>query len=95
MSFRKKIKTYLRQGIFLTHFIRYIFFTKKVYKLFTVLLPFIKIRQNRIFCDHFGGGGYGDNPKYIAEKLHEKCLEYEIFLYMTRKSATKIPFRNL
>lgn len=92
MSFGRKIKTYLQQGVFCTHAIRHIFFTRKLYKLFIVLLPCIKVRQNRILCDHFCGCGYGDNPKYIAENIHETYPEYEIFFVYDKDKCGRNDF---
>ena len=46
MSFIKKIIEYQKKRIFLTHLFRYVFIFKKVYKVFNLLLPFIKINQN-------------------------------------------------
>lgn len=92
MSFKEKVKAYLQQGVFFTHVIRHIFFTRKLYKLFIVLLPCIKIKQNRILCDHFCGSGYGDNPKYVSEKIHEKHLEYEIFFLYDKEKCDRKDF---
>ncbi len=92
MSIIEKIKAYLHQGVFCTHLIRHIFFTRKLYKLFIVILPCIKIRRNRIFCDHFCGNGYGDNPKYISEKMHEKHPEYEIFFLYDKEKCSRNDF---
>lgn len=92
MSFIKKIMEYQKKGIFRTHFFRYVFISKKVYKLFNLLLPFIKIKRERIFCDHFAGSSYGDNPKYIAERLHKNHPEYEIFFAYDKEKCKQSDF---
>lgn len=92
MSFIKKIIEYQKKGILLTHLFKYVFISKKVYKVFNLLLPFIKINQNRIFCDHFVGSSYGDNPKYIAEKLHSLYPEYDITFVYDKEKCKKTDF---
>lgn len=87
-----KIERYIDKGIFFNHLFRYIFFTGKVYKLFNIILPLIKVNPCRIFFDHFAGKGYGDNPKYIAEKLHEKHPEYEILFAYDKEICNKSSF---
>lgn len=38
----------------------------------------LPIRENRAVFDNFGGRGFGDNPKYIAQVLHRLAPEMEI-----------------
>lgn len=78
MSFIKKVLEYQKKGILLTHLFRYVFISKKIYKVFNLIVPFIKIKNTRIFCDHYAGSGYGDNQKYIVEELLKNHPEYEI-----------------
>lgn len=92
MSFIKKIIAYHKKGAFARHLFRYVFISKKVYKLFNLLLPFIKIKRERIFCDHFAGSSYGDNPKYIAERLHKNHQEYEIIFVYDKEKCKKLDF---
>ena len=43
------------------------FFKKFLQRPFAVLVYFLPIKENRIVFDNFGGKGYGDSTKYIAE----------------------------
>lgn len=84
-----RAKKYIKHGIFFSRLLRHISFTRKVYKLFNIIVPFIKVKPDRILCDHFSGRGYGDSPKYIAEELHKKHSEIEIyFLYDKEKCSS-------
>lgn len=86
MNLFQKAKQYLQNGTFLNHLLGHIFFSRKLYKLFNILIPFIRVRKNKIFCDSFIGSGYNGNQKYIAEKLHSLNSEYEIiFAYDKEK----------
>lgn len=92
MNFIKKSLSYFHRGIFFSHLFRHVFFFRGLYKIFNVLLPFIRIKPHRIFCDHFAGKGYADNPKYIAEKLHKKHPEFEIFFVYDKEFACRADF---
>lgn len=39
---------------------------------------FLPIKENRIVFDNFGGKGYGDSTKYIAEELIKSGRNYEL-----------------
>ena len=45
------------------------FFKKFIQRPFSAFVYFFPIKENRIVFDNFGGKGYGDNPKYIADGL--------------------------
>ncbi|WP_418748412.1 CDP-glycerol glycerophosphotransferase family protein [Faecalibacillus intestinalis] len=42
------------------------------------ILYYLPMKKDRIIFDNFGGKGFGGNPKFIAEALHEKCNKIEI-----------------
>lgn len=37
-----------------------------------------RIQANKIVFDSYGGKGYGDNPKYIAEEIHRQGLNWDM-----------------
>lgn len=87
-NFVYKISKYIKQGNFLHHILNHIFFAWKFYKVFNLLVPFVKIHEKRIFFDDFNGAGFGGNPKYICLKLHELRPEYElVFAYNMQRCA--------
>ena len=45
------------------------FFKKFLQRPFAVVMYSLSIKENRIVFDNFGGKGYGDSTKYIAEEL--------------------------
>ena len=58
--------------------------------LFRVMRVF-PIRKNKIvFAAFEGDGGFGCNPKYIAEELHKRGKEYEM-VWLTHHSAESFP----
>lgn len=91
-NFAQKIIHHLKKGDFFASLLIHIFFTRKVYKLFNLLVPFIKVQKNRIFCDAFIGSGYNGNSKYIAEKLHSLRPEYEIIFAYDKEKCKKSDF---
>lgn len=71
MNISEKIRNHLRirQRILLT------------FDLFCCLLP---IQKNKIVADNFLGRGFGDNPKYIVEKLLESDTELDIVWLLSK-----------
>ena len=62
-------------------------FGKKLYRwLFWLLLEkpvgalvyVLPVKPNRVIFDNFGGNGFGDNPKYIAQALHRLAPDLEM-----------------
>lgn len=88
----QKIVQYQKKGILLTHFFRYVFISRKIYKVFNSIVPFIKIKNTRIFCDHYAGSSYGDNQKYIAEELLKNHPEYEIIFAYDKEKCKQSDF---
>ena len=72
-------------GIFFRHIL--IHFLRPLFKHFPL--------DNRqiIFCN-FVGKGYGENPKYIAEKMHELYPEYTLFWLVDNHLFNKERFPN-
>lgn len=50
------------------------FILKSIYSIFCIF----PINNKRIFFSNFSGKRYGDNPKYISEKIHEIAPDTEI-----------------
>lgn len=92
MNLFQKAKRYLQNGTFLTHLLGHIFFSRNLYKLFNILIPFIRVRKNKIFCDSFIGSGYNGNQKYIAKELHKNHPEYEIIFAYDKDKCKKSDF---
>ena len=58
---------------------------RQFFKYFTPLFPL----RNKTVFDHFGGRGFGDNPKYIANALHEMSPKTQIFWIIDRRMTDK------
>lgn len=55
------------------------------------LLYCLPIKGNRILIDNFGGKGYGDNTKYIAEELIKSKNDYELIWLVDNISSYEFP----
>ena len=59
-----------------------VFIKKAIRKIFDCIFDYIckisPVKQNKIIFDNFGGRGYGDNPKYIAEEILKQKLPYDL-----------------
>ena len=49
------------------------------------------IKRNRILFENFTGKGFGDSPKYIAEKLLEYGDRYELYWVINKKTKCEFP----
>lgn len=67
------------------------FFKKFLQRPFAVLVYFLPIRENRIVFDNFGGKGYGDSTKYIAEELIKSGRNYELVWLVDNLSSYEFP----
>lgn len=47
-----------------------------------------KVQSNKIVFANFGGKGYGDNPKYIADEIIRQRLNYEM-VWLIKDNKTK------
>lgn len=52
---------------------------------------FLPIKENRIVFDNFGGKGYGDSTKYIAEELIKSGRNYELVWLVDNLSSYEFP----
>ena len=75
----------LCKGEFFSRLYLHFFLVRKGYKIFNILVPFIK-KKNKILCDNFVGKGYGDNPKYIVEEFHRQMPDFEI-IFLVEKNT--------
>lgn len=71
-------------------------FNRKVYKKILekpvgILFYRLPVKKNRIVFDNFGGRGYGDNPKYVADKLISMDRDYELFWLVDNLSSYSFP----
>ena len=67
------------------------FFKKFLQRPFAVLVYFLPIKENRIVFDNFGGKGYGDSTKYIAEELIKSGRNYELVWLVDNLSSYEFP----
>ena len=69
---------------------------RKVYKVFLEcpfgkLMYYLPIKKNRIVIDNFGGKGYGDSTKYIAEALIRGNCQYDIIWLVDNLASYSFP----
>lgn len=67
------------------------FFKKFLQRPFAVLVYLLPIKENRIVFDNFGGKGYGDSTKYIAEELIKSGRNYELIWLVDNLSSYEFP----
>jgi len=48
------------------------------YSFFYYFFRIFPIKKNKIFFQNFNGKGYGDNPKYIAQEILRRNLDFEL-----------------
>lgn len=51
----------------------------------------LPIDKKKIVFDNFGGKGYGDNPKYIAEEIKNRKLNFDMVWLIDNCSDIKMP----
>ena len=61
------------------------------YKYIGLFFRFLPIKNNRIVFSNFFGKGYGDNPKYIADEIIKRNLDYELIWFVKDKYYNDIP----
>lgn len=60
------------------------------YSLLFLLCRIFPVKNNKICFSAFEGGGYGCNPKYIAEKIHEENLKVQM-VWLVKDIGKKFP----
>lgn len=58
--------------------------------IFELLLRVAPINKKKIIFNNFGGKGYGDNPKYIAEEILNRSCEYDL-VWMVNDTKEAFP----
>jgi len=56
----------------------YLFYHKNLIKLAWQLFTHCKIQPDKIVFSNFNGGGYGDNPKFIAQEIIDSNLPWKL-----------------
>ena len=69
---------------------------RKIYKVlleypFGKLMYFLPIKKNRVVIDNFGGKGYGDSTKCIADGLIKANSNYDIIWLVDNISSYDFP----
>lgn len=68
----------------------YLFLHQKMIKLAWSIFTHCKLKQEKIVFSNFNGGGYGDNPKYIAQELIDSNIPYEL-IWVSGESSNTFP----
>ena len=63
---------------------------KKVKSWIISKLYIFPVQNNKIIFDNFGGRGFGDDPKYIAEELLQRNLGLKI-IWVTASPNISVP----
>lgn len=66
----------------------YLYFHKKVIQLAWNIFTHFKLDQTKIVFSNFNGGGYGDNPKFIAQEIIDAKLPYKLIWVSGEESNT-------
>lgn len=74
-------------------------FVDKVYQRITIkiapslmrIVSIICIKKKKVVFNNFAGRGYGDNPKYIAEELLSRNLNYDLVWIVRKGSHFEFP----
>ena len=62
-------------------------FHKAVIRLFWQLYYPLPVQKQKIIFSNFNGGGFGDNPKYVAEACIRRGLPYKLYWVCTNPKA--------
>lgn len=62
-------------------------FHKAVIRLFWQLCYPLPVQKQKIIFSNFNGGGFGDNPKYVAEACIRRGLPYKLYWVCTNPKA--------
>lgn len=67
------------------------FFCHVLEPVFSKCIIVFPIKSNRVLFDNFGGKGYGDNPRYIAEELHCQDESIELVWFVDNCAHFEFP----
>jgi CDP-glycerol glycerophosphotransferase len=84
----KNIIKYINKGIFWEKVNSYLLETLGI-KLFDLISWIFPVNQKKIVFINFNGGGYGDNPKYIAQYIIEHDGDFELVWLIGTAELTK------
>ena len=59
-------------------------------KLIRMIYGQLPLKKNKIVFDNFAGRGYGDHPKYIAEEIHRRGLDWDM-VWLVRNMDEPMP----
>lgn len=62
-----------------------------LFSILCIIMRIFPIRENKIVCCNMKGKRYGDNPKYIADELLRRNLDYEIVWLMKSMENVELP----
>lgn len=68
----------------------YVSLHKNIIQLAWVIFTHFKIQPTKIVFSNFNGGGYGDNPKFIAQELIDLKLPYKL-VWISGESTNAFP----
>lgn len=68
----------------------YLFFHKKIIQLSWYIFTHFPLKQTKIVFSNFNGGGYGDNPKFIAQEIIDEKLPYKLY-WVSGEASNEFP----
>ena len=66
---------------------------KYIYIFLYYIFRTFPIQEKKIFLQNFNGKGYGDSPKYIAEEIIKRKLDYKLVWAVNSKSSSDFPHK--
>lgn len=61
------------------------------FSILCIIMRIFPIKENKIVCCNMKGKRYGDNPKYIADEILKRNLDYEIVWLMKSMEDVELP----
>lgn len=89
MNLKKKLKKYKNLYDLLSWCRLFIFFI--YYRLFMIIFSVIPIKRNKIMIINYAGKGFGDNGKYIVERLLLENKDVNIYWATSSKYKKTLP----
>ena len=68
----------------------YLFLHKKLIRFAWSFFTLFKIKPDKIVFSNFNGGGYGDNPKFIAQEIIDSKYPYEL-IWVSGEASNTFP----